>query len=135
MIVERVCGSSEALIAAIKLTELTGVYVDDRVREIEYFHILFDRHEVIFAEGAPSESLFAGPEAIKTLPSPAVSEIFGIFPELKAMDFIPTPARTIPSGAQQKKIVKRHVKNDRPLLGKAASSLFEMADSTPDSLC
>ena len=39
-------GTSEALIAAIKLTALPGIYVDEEASEVEYFHILFDSHEV-----------------------------------------------------------------------------------------
>jgi hypothetical protein len=32
---------------------------------IEYFHVLFDRHEIVFAEGAPSASLQLGPNGHK----------------------------------------------------------------------
>ncbi|WP_095587549.1 Hint domain-containing protein [Actibacterium ureilyticum] len=115
-IVQRVCGTDEALIAAIKLTDLPGIFVDDSIEEVEYFHILFDRHEVIFAEGAPSESLFAGPEALRTLPKEAREEVFTIFPELIDLAFQPKPARVIPDGSTQKTIIRRHLKNSKPLL-------------------
>jgi hypothetical protein len=115
-IIERVCGASEALISAIKLTELPGIFVDDSVEGVEYFHILFDRHEVIFAEGTPSESLYTGPETLKTLSHEAREEILTIFPELADANYQPKPARTIPNGATQKRIVARHLKNNRALL-------------------
>lgn len=52
--------------------------------EVEYFHILFDTHEVIFAEGAPSESFYPGQQGLGVLPEEAKEEIFALFPELKS---------------------------------------------------
>ncbi|WP_300074499.1 Hint domain-containing protein [uncultured Ruegeria sp.] len=115
-IIERVCGATEALISAVKLTELPGIFIDENVEEVEYFHILFDKHEVIFAEGCPSESLYTGPEALKALSQDVREEIFAIFPELAAANYQPKPARTIPDGSTQKQIVARHLKNNRALL-------------------
>lgn len=115
-IVERVIGTTEALISAIRLTEIPGIYVDESVEEVEYFHILFERHEIVFAEGAPSESLFTGPEAIKSLSTSALNEVLAIFPELKNMECKPTPAREMPNALIQKKIIERHNKNNRALL-------------------
>lgn len=70
-VAERMFGRPDALVSAIKLTALPGIYVDDQVEEVEYFHILFDQHEIVWAEGAPSESMFAGPEALKSIPAVA----------------------------------------------------------------
>ena len=116
-IVSRVCGASEALISAIRLTELPGIFIEERIQDVEYFHLLFDRHDIVFAEGAPSESLLTGPEAMKTLPAEAQQELRTIFPELLIVDHTPKPARAIPSVIQQKKIIARHFKNNRFLLG------------------
>lgn len=49
---------------------------------VEYFHILFDRHEIVFAEGAPSESFYPGPFAMSILEEKVRAEICEIFPEL-----------------------------------------------------
>ena len=43
---------SAHLVAAIHLTGLPGVAIDETVSEVEYFHILLDRHHLVFAEGA-----------------------------------------------------------------------------------
>ena len=43
-VAERMFGAREALISAIKLTALPGIYVDESVEDVEYFHILFDQH-------------------------------------------------------------------------------------------
>jgi hypothetical protein len=80
---ELLFGESEVLLAAKYLV------ADARVRPeprpvAEYYHILFDRHEIIFAEGAPAESLHMGNEAIGALEAEARAEIAAIFPDLRA---------------------------------------------------
>lgn len=52
--------------------------------EVEYYHILFDRHQIILAEGAPSESFHPGQEGWKALDEGTRSEILGLFPQLSA---------------------------------------------------
>ncbi|CUK05293.1 hypothetical protein RUE5091_02701 [Ruegeria denitrificans] len=115
-IAERMFDTPEVLIPAIKLTVLPGIFVDETVPEIEYFHLLFDDHQVIFAENAPTESLFTGIEALKALGADARREIFEIFPELTEMKLTPRPARYIPRGRQQAHLLERHRKNKKPLL-------------------
>lgn len=116
VIAERVCGTTEVLIPANKLTEMPGISVDESVREIEYFHVLFDKHEVIYAEGAPTESLYTGTEALRALKPDARDEILMLFPELVERDYSPEPALPIPIAKKQKKIVARHLANRKSLL-------------------
>lgn len=59
------------------------VYVDSTVEEITYFHLVFDRHEIIFAEGAATESFHPGTEGVANLPPEARTELYTIFPELR----------------------------------------------------
>lgn len=115
-VAKQMFGTTDVLISAIKLTALPGIYVDEKVEEIEYFHLLFDQHEIIFAESAPTESLYTGPEALKAVSDSAREEILSIFPVLANLDFTPEPARPIPSGKAQKQFVARHSKNHKPLL-------------------
>ncbi|WP_170761850.1 Hint domain-containing protein [Ruegeria lacuscaerulensis] len=130
-IAERMFGASEVLIPAIKLTALPGIFVDETVPEIEYFHLLFDRHQVIFAEHAPTESLFTGPEALKTLGAAARREIFEIFPEMADAQHVADPVRFIPRGPQQARLVTRHLKNNKPLLqSKVIGSIMEFEART-----
>lgn len=52
--------------------------------EVTYYHILFSAHEVIFAEGAPSESLLLV-DGVKPYPGfskETLDEVLAIFPEL-----------------------------------------------------
>jgi len=59
------------------------IYVDSSISEITYFHLVFDQHEVIYAEGAPTESFHPGPEGIAALDAEAREELFTIFPHLR----------------------------------------------------
>ncbi|MGX9354529.1 Hint domain-containing protein [Roseobacteraceae bacterium S113] len=115
-ICERMFGEREALVAAIKLAELPGVYPEPDHGDVEYFHLLFDDHKIIIAEGAPSESFFTGPEALKAMNDKAREEILTILPQITETDFLPEPARHIPTEKLQKKLIERHVKNGRHLL-------------------
>ncbi len=115
-ICKRMFGEPDVLVSAIRLTELPGIFLVPAPLDVEYFHLVFDSHEVIFAEGAPTESFFTGPEALKSMSIEAREEILTIFPELKDRDYSPISARYIPSGRRQKKLVARHMENKRPLL-------------------
>lgn len=117
-IAERMFGRSEVLVPAIKLIGLPGIYVDYDVEEVEYYHLLFKQHEVIFAEGTPTESLFTGPEALKSITPEARAEIFEIFPDIARPDYVCEPARYIPAPHKQRQLIARHLKNNRPLMSK-----------------
>ncbi|MEJ8563229.1 Hint domain-containing protein [Yoonia sp. GPGPB17] len=115
MIAMRMFGSPEVLIAANKLTHLPGIFVDHGIGSVTYYHLLFDDHEIILAEGAPTESLFTGPEALSALGPDAREEISEIFPALRALDYAPVPARLIPATKKQKELALRHHKNQKQL--------------------
>lgn len=115
-IAERMFDIRDVLVPAVKLVGLPGILIDKDVPHVEYFHLLFDRHEVIFAEGAPTESLFVGPVALKSLSQDSLAEILTLFPELAERDNVPKPALPIPPGRLQKRLVERHFKNRKPLL-------------------
>jgi hypothetical protein len=115
-IAERMFGTAEVLISAIKLTKLPGIFVEEGLQEVEYYHLLFDQHEVIYAQGAPTESLFTGPEALKAISPEARKEILMIFPEIAEENYEPSPARFIPEGKLQKALIARHLKNNKPCM-------------------
>ena len=115
-VAERMFNATQVLVSANKLTALPGIYAQGDATEVEYFHILFDAHEVIFAEGAPTESLYTGPEALKSVPTDVREEILTLFPELIDMDYSSDPALPIVSGSQLNTLIARHLKNRKPLL-------------------
>jgi len=51
---------------------------------VTYFHLLFDSHEVVWANGALSESFHPGAEGLSAIEDPAREELFSIFPELRS---------------------------------------------------
>ena len=113
-IARRVAGAREVLVPAKKLVGLPGIeYADDMIT-VTYHHILFDRHEVIFAEGAPTESLLTGAMARRAVGSEALAEITDLFPQL--LDSASQPARIVPKGGELRELLRRHVKNGQPLL-------------------
>jgi hypothetical protein len=115
-IVESMFDTNEVLIPAIKLCGLDGVEKVTDATEVGYWHILFDRHEVVFSNGLATESLFTGPEALKSLPFESREEIVALFPEISNLDYAPTPARQIcEKGSVIKQLISRHKKNGRIL--------------------
>ena len=116
-IVERMFEAGEVLVGAKHLIGLPGIEVAEDVVDVTYVHFLCDQHEVVFANGAPTESLYAGPMAMKALGEAAVSEILTLFPELAQMgSYGLTPARPLVKGREGRNMVERHGKNDVALL-------------------
>lgn len=115
-IVERMFDQSTSLVAAVRLTDLPGIFVDESADTVTYFHILFDRHEIIFAEGAPTESLYLGEIALEAIGPDAHEEISALFPDLLADWHHHGPATVIPSNKRQKDLAALHVRNAVPLL-------------------
>ena len=78
-------GDNEVLASAKSLVNDGSIKIVEG-GEVEYFHILFDQHEIIFAEGAMVESLHIGAQSLQSLPKDAIDEIEMLFPNL----FTPT---------------------------------------------
>lgn len=115
-IAQKMFSTDEVLVAAKQLVILDGIDVDTKIGAVEYYHILFDRHEVVFANGAETESLYTGPEALKAVGALAQEEIFALFPELRDRDYGVISARKIPSGRLGRRLAYRHLQNDKPLI-------------------
>lgn len=112
-ICQRMFGRTDTLISALKLTALPGIHIDQTVAEIDYIHLLFDQHEVVFAEGAPSESLLLQSQSLAALSPETVDELRILFPELAQAGQYGADARLIPKGHQQARLADRMVQNDR----------------------
>lgn len=82
--VELYYGLSEALIPAAALVGRPGITIEKPELGTEYIHLLFDRHEVLFCEGAETESFH--PYALSRSDpdeDPVVEELFALFPDLR----------------------------------------------------
>ncbi len=115
-VAERMFGANEVLIAAIRLTALPGIFIDTQAQEVEYIHLLFDEHELLYAEGAKTESLYLGCEAAKALTPDAFKEVTTLFPELRLQTSYKRTARYIPDRHRQKRLISRHLKNKKSAL-------------------
>ena len=78
-------GEAEVLVAATHLTALQGV---DQVLTagISYIHLLFDRHEIICADGAWTESFQPADRSLTSMEEDHRAEIEALFPELALRD-------------------------------------------------
>ena len=72
-----------ALVTALELVNDSTI-VRDAVADVEYFHVMFDRHEIIFAEGAATESFHPDQASMGSMDEAAREEIFALFPELRS---------------------------------------------------
>ncbi|MCK0126433.1 Hint domain-containing protein [Gelidibacter sp. F2691] len=115
-VAEHMFGTKEVLIPAIKLVGCSGIDLDERPRSLEYFHILLDEHEILIANGAPAESLFTGPEAMKSLSPEAIDEITTLFPEIIDRIANQGPTAFVPSNKKINRMLKRHRKNSKDLI-------------------
>ncbi|RUS58977.1 hypothetical protein EGN72_18955 [Pseudorhodobacter sp. E13] len=116
-IAERMFGASEVLVAAKNLTGLAGVDVVLPEQVVTYLHLLFGAHEIVFAEGAPSESLYLGPQALRAMDAPALSELallLGVGTSTLPQS-AHQPARLFAAGKLARKLVERHAKNHKAL--------------------
>jgi hypothetical protein len=79
---ELLFGESEVLVAAKHLVDGMDV-TQDEAEMVTYVHMLFDQHEVIYAEGAATESFHPGDIGFSAVGDAAREELFAIFPELR----------------------------------------------------
>lgn len=117
-IAQKMFGTAEVLVAAKQLLQIEGIDIAQDLEAVEYFHILFDRHEIVLSEGAETESLYTGAEALKSVGRAAREEIFALFPELRdrAETDQPAGARLLASGRTGRKLAVRHAQHSKPLL-------------------
>jgi len=108
-IARRMFGQDEVLVATRHLVGINGIDVVHDSDQVEYWHIMFDAHQVVLSEGATTESLFTGLEALKSLDEESRKEIFELLPQL--CSGIVLPARTLAQGRLGRSLAMRHQKN------------------------
>ena len=75
-------GEDKVFVAAKHLVNDRTI-VREPCDEVTYVHMSFDDHEVVFAEGIPTESLHLGAMTLDSLDRAAVAKVLAIFPELQ----------------------------------------------------
>lgn len=115
-ILSRIIGEAEMLTPACQLVGWPGIEVLPAESGVTYLHLLLQRHEVIRAEGAWTESLFLGPE-LRKQQSAMAREIAALFPALlKQAAPQPVPARQFLRGRPLRELTRRARKNARDLV-------------------
>ncbi|MGR3748393.1 Hint domain-containing protein [Paracoccus sp. (in: a-proteobacteria)] len=117
-IAQNMFGTAEVLVAAKQLLSIEGIDVATDVTQVDYVHFLMEDHQVVISNGAETESLYTGPQALKSVGPAALEEIFLIFPELRDRepDRQPEGARTLLTGRQGREMAERHARKSRALV-------------------
>ena len=84
-------GSNEVLARAKDLVDGEAV-TSEPAEKLDYWHLLFDRHQVVYADGVPSESFHPGDESLCRIDEAAREEVFALFPQLRADPSVFGPA-------------------------------------------
>ncbi len=71
---------------------VNGTRVAKGRHEVTYFHMMFERHQIVFSNGSPSESLYPGPMALQAMNAEARAEIDHLFPGVLGMSVRDTVA-------------------------------------------
>lgn len=77
-------GQKEVLCAAKMLINGQTIFKDP-APEVEYFHLLFDHHQVIVANGCAAESFLAGNVGLSNFDAKSQEQVFALFPELRSL--------------------------------------------------
>ena len=80
--IELLFGVTKALVAAKDLLNDQTILRETTLETVEYFHILFDQHEVLEAHGTLSESFFPHAATVEDFGAEQRKELFALFPEL-----------------------------------------------------
>jgi len=76
--IELLFGKRQVLAAAKHLVGMPGVTLDPPTRPLRYLHLLFDRHEIVRAEGLCVESFRPGIESLATLSAEMQAEVHSV---------------------------------------------------------
>lgn len=76
-------GQDEILVATKDLVNETTIRPSADLLTVDYHHIMFDRHELVIANGAPSESFHPASAALDDGGKDVLEEIRTLFPQLR----------------------------------------------------
>lgn len=73
------------------------VVLEQDTPEVQYIHIMFDEHQIVFVDGIPSESFYPCPGSLMSLTEDDRRLVFDILPKLEAhpMSYGPTARPTV----------------------------------------
>jgi hypothetical protein len=75
-------GSAEVLVKAADLVNDSTITRVNDMAEVTYFHLLFERHQIVIANGVAAESYLPGPCTMPGFDSATQAEILHLFPRI-----------------------------------------------------
>jgi hypothetical protein len=87
----RLAETAELLVQAKHLVDGERVFLRQG-GYMDYFSLIFDRHEIIYAEGIPAESLMVNDATLSHLPEDLAAEVKARFPDLSQRQHFGTEA-------------------------------------------
>ena len=83
----RDAGGDERLFRAKHLAQMKGAQAQvlNACRAVTYIHLMFEAHQIVFANGAPTESFYPGPMALGALSLAQRAEMMALFPGLAVL--------------------------------------------------
>ncbi|WP_298859921.1 Hint domain-containing protein [uncultured Sulfitobacter sp.] len=122
-IAKRMFGSDQVLVRAKSLLRLAGVTLERPKMDVTYYHVMLARHEVVFSNTVPSESLYLGEQALQSIPRDALDELctlLGVpFNDLGKTRGPIRPARPFAEGKKAKRLINRHARNRHAVVAEA----------------
>ncbi|MEC7256272.1 MAG: Hint domain-containing protein [Pseudomonadota bacterium] len=82
---ELLFGTSEVLVKAVDLVNDSTVTRVNDMADVTYFHLLFDRHQIVIANGVAAESYLPGPCTLPGFDAGTQAEILRLFPQIDAV--------------------------------------------------
>lgn len=100
-------GEEEVLVAAKDLVNDTTITRCRDFAHVEYHHLLFDAHEIVFSNGAASESFNPGELSLSFIESSIREEIISLFPNLRtSLGAYGKAVRTVVTGKEARLIAE-----------------------------
>lgn len=74
--------ASEVLVAAADLVNNRSIVVDRALREVSYIHLMFERHQVIWANGLETESFHPANTSLDMIEDGQRESLLSLFPDI-----------------------------------------------------
>ena len=112
-VAERMFGAFEILVAAAKLVGVPGISRTKPQSSVTYIHLLFDRHQIVFANQVKTESLLLGPNILAELRRDELAFLARNAPN--CLKDATKSARTVVTGKRISKMLERMNTNELAL--------------------
>ncbi len=80
---ELLFGEDEVLAPARALLNDKTITIEHGAEEVTYYHFMFDRHQIVYSNGAETESFHPASAGIEALDEAKRDELFKLYPELE----------------------------------------------------